>query len=340
MSEKRVKPIMTRKLSVVEPKSVSWLWRGWIPGNALTLVEGESGCGKSTVLTDIVARATTGRPWPDGDVPRGPTDVIWIQTEEAEAEVLVPRLMAAEADLERVHAHVDTDPWNASQSERLRATVETLGAGLVVIDPLKAYLSGADDNNEVDVRAVIQPLGAMGVSVVGVRHWTKGARRASERGGGSLGYRAVARASIVVAKSPDSDGVIIAPEKSSLGRAATPWEFAIVDGEFIAGDHRPVVKWKFERTDITADALSMHIPDVAAKLSKREAGQNAIVECLREHGGEAGRAKVLQAANDAGVAQRTAEDSLGDLRDSGRVTVEKREFGGSGIVRLVDPRTG
>ncbi len=168
------RPIRTRSFGDIEPKRIAWLWRGWIPAHGLTLVEGYSGCGKSTVLTDLAAKATTGAPWPGEACAREPIRVLWIQAEEAEAEVLVPRLIAAGADREAIVGHVSDDPWRASESDRLLATIEQERISLVILDPLKAYQGGVDDNSEVDVRGEIQPLANLGVPVIGARHWTKG----------------------------------------------------------------------------------------------------------------------------------------------------------------------
>jgi len=41
-----------------------WLWRDWIPCRCLTIVQGWDGTGKSTVVADLCARATTGRQMP------------------------------------------------------------------------------------------------------------------------------------------------------------------------------------------------------------------------------------------------------------------------------------
>ena len=49
----------------LEPATeVAWLWPGKIPTGEVTVIEGESGVGKSFVALDFVARVTAGRPWP------------------------------------------------------------------------------------------------------------------------------------------------------------------------------------------------------------------------------------------------------------------------------------
>jgi RecA-family ATPase len=89
-------------MSDVQVRSIDWLWTGWIPRKYITLVVGESGAGKSTVLADIVARITTGEPWPGETERRTPGRVLWLGSEDGAEDMTVPRLMACNADLPRV----------------------------------------------------------------------------------------------------------------------------------------------------------------------------------------------------------------------------------------------
>ncbi|MCA1719133.1 MAG: AAA family ATPase, partial [Actinobacteria bacterium] len=53
-------------LSDVEAEQVGWLWRGRIPKGKLSIWEGDPGIGKSAATTDVAARVSVGRQWPDG----------------------------------------------------------------------------------------------------------------------------------------------------------------------------------------------------------------------------------------------------------------------------------
>ena len=96
------------EMGVVEPllglgmdeKPIEWLWPGYIPVGKLTLIEGESACGKSFVLADIAARVSRGQPWP-GRVPEAQPagDVIVVSLEDGREDTLVPRLRQAGANL-------------------------------------------------------------------------------------------------------------------------------------------------------------------------------------------------------------------------------------------------
>jgi len=52
----------------IEKKPIDWLWRPWLARGVVTVVDGELGVGKSSLLFDVIARVTTGRAFPvDGE---------------------------------------------------------------------------------------------------------------------------------------------------------------------------------------------------------------------------------------------------------------------------------
>ena len=55
------------RASDVEPVQVSWLWQSWLPVGKLVLLEGDPGCGKSSIAIDLAARLTSGSPMPAGE---------------------------------------------------------------------------------------------------------------------------------------------------------------------------------------------------------------------------------------------------------------------------------
>ena len=48
----------------VTMQAPSWLWHGRIPEGHITIIDGDPGVGKSTMLLDIAARASRGVPMP------------------------------------------------------------------------------------------------------------------------------------------------------------------------------------------------------------------------------------------------------------------------------------
>src|SRR5262245_64740261 len=86
----------------VTPQPVEWLWPGRVALSKLTLIAGEAGLGKSQLSIAMAAAVTTGGEWPcgEGRAPEG--NVIILSSEDSAEDTVVPRLMAAGADRERV----------------------------------------------------------------------------------------------------------------------------------------------------------------------------------------------------------------------------------------------
>jgi hypothetical protein len=81
-------------------RPVEWLWRQRIALAKLTALSGRPKVGKGLFYSRLIAQVTRGDL--DGDLD-GPRDVILVTTEDEPGDTLKPRLMAAGADLGRVH---------------------------------------------------------------------------------------------------------------------------------------------------------------------------------------------------------------------------------------------
>ena len=91
----------------------------------------------------------------------------------------------------------------------IETAIHAIGAKLVIIDPLMAYLdSGTNAHRDQDVRRLLAPLAALaertGVAIVVIRHLNKAlGGDPLYRGGGSIGIIGAARSGLLVAKDPD-----------------------------------------------------------------------------------------------------------------------------------------
>lgn len=93
--------LMVRPASIIKPQAVEWLWPQHLQLKALNIIAGPEGRGKSLLVADCSARVSTGRSWPDGTTPpKG--RVLYCSAEEEAAATVVPRLMAAGAELELI----------------------------------------------------------------------------------------------------------------------------------------------------------------------------------------------------------------------------------------------
>ena len=60
--EERTGPKVGRIVADVQPERVHWLWPRRFAAGELTILDGDPGLGKSTLLCGLAARLTAGRP--------------------------------------------------------------------------------------------------------------------------------------------------------------------------------------------------------------------------------------------------------------------------------------
>ncbi len=237
------RPLVGTLLADVQPECVRWLWAGRIPRGKLTVLDGDPGLGKSTLTLDLAARVSRGQIMPDG-TPGISGGVVLCSAEDDPGDTLLPRLDAAGADCTRILALAVSEYGSIADLATLRAAIVRVGAALVVVDPLMAYLGvGAQCNSwrDQDVRSMLAPLSQLaaetGAAVVLVRHLRKsgGADNPLYRGGGSIGIIGAARSGLLVARDPDDpDRRVLAATKSNLAREATSLTFRLADSGGVA----------------------------------------------------------------------------------------------------------
>ena len=207
------------RTSEIEPERIGWLWPGIIARGKITGLVGYPGLGKSQVAIDVASTVSTGRLWPGGGANGNAGDVIILAAEDDAADTLVPRLIAAGADLTDVHVvkavrgddGVERAFSLAIDLDRLEKEYDLQRVRLLVVDPISAYLGTAKSTNHAaDVRTVLgrfamfaaqHDLGGLAISHL---NKTSGAR-AITRIMGSLEWVAAPRAVFLVTKEAGTD---------------------------------------------------------------------------------------------------------------------------------------
>jgi AAA domain-containing protein/bifunctional DNA primase/polymerase-like protein len=247
------------RLSTVVRERVTWLWRPYIPYGRLGILDGDPGVGKSTVLLDLAARLTTGRPMPSGGGGCTPAGVVVLSAEDTPGDTIRPRLEAHGADLERVGVFpLDLDLVLPGALVEVEEAALALLAGLIIVDPLVAYVdTKVNTHHDQQIRGVLRQLAALatrtGAAVLAIRHLTKVPGGAAiYRGGGSIGIAGAARTVTLVAEDPDDAARrVYAPVKNNLAAKGKPLAFAF---EAIDADDARIV-WQGESTH-TAESLT------------------------------------------------------------------------------------
>jgi putative DNA primase/helicase len=237
---------------LIQARTVTWAWNGYIPFGKVTFIEGDPGDGKSMLTLDLVARFTTGTAMPDGSSGTDPFMVAVVSAEDDPADTIVPRLVAAGANLERVvlvpHGPTPDLPFELARDiPWLRDFCVARGIKVVVFDPVNAFLTErTDTHNDSSTRRGLMPLKTLaaitGAAVLGVRHLNKGGAgiKAIYRSGGSIAFVGMARAAFLVAPKPTEPDVrVMACVKMSVARKPPTLTYTIEQND----QGHPYLSW-------------------------------------------------------------------------------------------------
>ena len=139
--------------SEVQSTDVRWLWYPFIAIGKITLLQGDPGDGKSTMMMNLIAELSTGGKTPDGCKIGAPQKVIYQCSEDGVSDTIKPRLERCGADCGKI-AFINEEVYNGLtlDDERIRQAIIEFRPRLVVIDPIQAYL-GSDSDLQIAGRA-------------------------------------------------------------------------------------------------------------------------------------------------------------------------------------------
>lgn len=322
--------------ATVVPQAVSWLWQGRIPTAVLSLLVGPAGRGKTTLACELAARVSRGQ------LGRPPANVLIASTEDSIAHTLVPRLMAAGADLRLISfVSVYRDGIQEGLTlpddvTRLEDAVAETGAALVVLDPVVGHLSGAiDSHKDHSVRRALGPLAMLadrtGAAVVGIGHLNKGASGdVLNRLGGSVGFGAAARSVLLFSDDPDD-------EESA--------ERLLAHGKCNVGPHAPTLRFRVESRTVTFDGREIPTSglvwlgeDTSSSIQEmlnrgaadpdrgtQDLAAAVILDALAERSRR--WADLVELCKDEGASEHTARRARDQLKRSGSIEVKKSPVG-------------
>jgi hypothetical protein len=318
----------------IEPREVEWLWANRVPLGMITMFAGDPKLGKSFVTLALAAAVSRGLPMPQSDLPDRPASTILMSAEDDPARTIVPRLVAAGADLSRIHVIESIKLANGSDAlPSLRADLDAISAAaarlgdcrLIVVDPVTAYLKGVDDNRNSALRGVLSPLKNLSerlrAAVVLVSHLTKTVSRSGKhRIIGSIAYLGACRASFLFVPDPhDPSGrrVLMFDNGGNAAPLAPTLAYTIEDscgrGPGVVWSDEPVAVTVEEALRPRAQTPGLHGDD--PELSDCE---QWLRETLAQSGGRAPAAEIRRAGREAGFGWTTLHRARGRVGASAR----------------------
>jgi hypothetical protein len=333
-----VRSLRLTAASAIAIQPVRWLWEGRIALGSLALLGGREGIGKSTAAYTLIADVTRGRLI--GAHLGQPRAVLVAATEDSWAYTIVPRLLAADADLDLVY-RVEVDTSEGVETglslprdlHALEASVREVQAALILLDPLMSRLdSTLDTHKDSEVRLALEPVVSIadrtGAAVLGLIHVNK-----SNSGDplsllmGSRAFAAVARAVLFVMLDPDDESVrLLGQPKNNLGSIDLPtMTFRIESHQVAETEKGPIItgrlRWLDERAGSIRDAIEAASETLEARSATSEAA-----DWLRDHltsqGGTDDSASIKTAGGKAGHSL----SALKRARQRIRVTSEAKGF--------------
>jgi hypothetical protein len=258
--------LLYRCASEVQIKPIDWLWPNYLARGKVSLFDGDPGLGKSIVTMEIAARVSTGTRFPDGTRCE-PTNVVVVNMDDSPEDTVVPRLKAAEADLNKIFI-IDAVKMGKDENRKpfqlpshkaeLVQLIEQQGASLVILDPLVACLAeNLDVYKAQDMYRAMFTLSELarntGVCVLGVRHLNKMAeQRGLYRGTGSISVVGTARTAFMFVRDPENPAVTAMVNiKTNLTARPLGWRYLVHDS-----DGTPFIEWLESTTKTVEEFLS------------------------------------------------------------------------------------
>ena len=289
-----------RYFAELKSKKIDWLWYPYIPFGKITIIEGDPGEGKTTVVLNFISSLSTGKslPFSNSSVQ---IKSIYQNAEDDNEDTIKPRLEKQGADCENVCFISKNDGFIYIDDDSIEKAIIESGAKVIVLDPIQAYIGDNIDMNRANiVRPKMTKLKEVaertGCAIILVGHLNKSSgSKASYRSLGSIDFFAAARSILLVAKINGSDNIkALAQLKNNLAPIGKTLSFRITNG---------VVEWLSE-CDITADELLSGSANVESKEYAAEVLLNEILE-----NGKQPVNVILDIASSQGIGKRTLKSA-------------------------------
>ena len=208
--------------SDIKCENVEWLWYPFVPYGKITIIQGDPGEGKTTLVLQMIAKLTKGESIINGETKES-INVIYQTAEDGLSDTIKPRLVAANADCSKVLVIDDKETPLTMLDVRLEKAIAETGARLVVLDPIQGFLGADVDMHRAnEIRPVMKHIAEIAekyrCAIILVGHMNKNSNgKSSYRGLGSIDFQAAARSVLIVGRVKGEPEVrVVCHVKSSL----------------------------------------------------------------------------------------------------------------------------
>ena len=289
----------------VEVEPICWLWYPFIPYGKVTIIQGDPGEGKTTLVLQIIARLTKGESIIDENK-KQPINVIYQTAEDGLADTIKPRLLAANADCSKVLVIDDKDTPLTMRDIRLEKAIAETSAKLVVLDPIQGFLGADVDMHRAnEIRPIMKHIaelaGKYKCAVILIGHMNKcSVGKSAYRGLGSIDFQAAARSVLIVGRIKDEPEIrVVCQTKSSLAPEAKAVAFRL--------NEETGFEWIGE-LDITADDLLSG----TVKGTKKQTAMDFLENLLAD--GQMAQTEITELAQQKGISDKTLRNAKDELK--------------------------
>ena len=308
--------IILTPASDIHPRPVFWLWKNRLALGTLGLLAGRQGVGKSTLAYWVAARLTRGELY--GIYYGTPKSVLVCAAEDSWEHTIVPRLIAAGADLTRIFrmevlSAIDarvglTLPRDLDEVEKSAISTD---AALMLLDPLMSRLGKLDTHKDAEVRQALEPLvdvcDRVSMSALGLIHHNKsGSTDPLQLIMASTAFSAVARSTHTVMRDPDDDTGqrrLFGSPKNNLGRDDLPTFSFTINGYPVETDEGVAwtgrLEWGDQLTATIEDVMSRAVENGDDKSASSEAA-DWLIDYVSSKGGQVPCADAKRAGRASG----------------------------------------
>lgn len=221
----------------IEVEQINWLWYPYIPFGKITIIQGDPGDGKTTMILAVAAALTKGEKLPEANTIYPPMNVIYQTAEDGLGDTIKPRLLQANADCNRVLVIDESHQELTLNDSRIEKAIIETSARLFIVDPLQAYIGAKVDMYRAnEVRPIFKKLASIAqktnCAVVIIAHMSKSkSHKVNTQMLGSVDFSAATRSILSIGRIPNNPKIrAFIQTKNNLAPEGAAIAFELNDG--------------------------------------------------------------------------------------------------------------